>query len=305
MIKNPTDSECQLCLRAEEKFKVNEDAIPEALSLDEKRLFRELQARQIELEMQNAELQLKKNDLEAICSRSFYLYDLAPYAYIHLKDGLIDDINSMAVQMLGVGRKYLRDTPLTKYIFCDDQDKYLKHRLKFFKPHENLGLEIRIVRTDGALLWVLLQVMPTDIGDCWITLININDRKRIEVALSVNEELHRNILKSAIDGFWLVDTEGRILEVNTAYCGMSGYTEQELLSMCVTDVEDKETAEDTSAHIQKVMEQGQDRFKSRHRHKDGTLFDVEISSQYQSHGSGLFVAFLRDITERKRVAGML
>jgi PAS domain S-box-containing protein len=302
MTKQPTDSDNRLRLRAEEKFKTNEGAIPEKLSLDEKRLFHELQVHQIELEMQNEELLLKKYDLEAICSRSFYLYELAPFAYIHLTDGLIDDNNSMAVQMLGVGSNDLRNTPLTKYIFCDDQDKYLKHRLKFFKPHENLGLEIRMVRTDGLLLWVLLQLMPTDAGDCWVTLLNITDRKRIEEVLNVNEELHRNILKSAMDGFWIVDTDGRILEVNMAYCVMSGYTEQELLSMRVTDVEDKETAEVTSAHIQKVMAHGQDRFKSRHRRKDGTLFDVEVSSQYQSHGSGIFVAFLRDITESNAAA---
>ena len=124
--------------------------------------------------------------------------------------------------------------------------------------------------------------------------------ERTQEALRESEERHRTILQTAMDGFWLVDTQGRLLEVNEAYCRMSGYSAQELLAMRISDLEADETADDTAARIQKIMAQGEDRFESRHRRKDGSIFDVEVSVQYRPAEGGRFVAFLRDITERKR-----
>ena len=120
---------------------------------------------------------------------------------------------------------------------------------------------------------------------------------RREVKLRESEEYQRSILKTAMDGFWLMDTGGHLLEVNAAYCRMSGYSEQELLTMRISDLDVEETADDTACHIRKIMTQGQDRFESRHRRKDGSFFDVEIRAQYHPAYSGRMVVFLRDITD--------
>lgn len=125
------------------------------------------------------------------------------------------------------------------------------------------------------------------------------DLAREKEALQLSEEHHRSILETAIDGIWLVDTGGRLLEVNEAYCRMSGYSEQELLPMNISDLEARETTEATAGHIRKVIAQGVDRFTSKHRRKDGTLFDVEISVQYRTVDGGQFVVFVQDITDRK------
>ncbi|MDD2736439.1 MAG: PAS domain S-box protein [Desulfuromonadaceae bacterium] len=117
--------------------------------------------------------------------------------------------------------------------------------------------------------------------------------------LSESEKRHREILRSAINGIWLVDTQGCILEVNTAYCRMSGYSEQELLAMHVSDLEVDESADDTAKRIQMIKERGEAHFEYRHRRKDGTVFDVEASVQYLSE-DGHCLAFMQDITERKQ-----
>jgi len=127
------------------------------------------------------------------------------------------------------------------------------------------------------------------------------ERKRAEEALQDSKARHQSILQTAMDGFWLVDTQGRLLEVNETYCKMSGYSVQELLAMRIPDLEAAEAAGETAAHIQKIMEKGEDRFETRHRRKDGSNFDVSASVQYQPEEGGRFVAFLQDITERKQM----
>jgi len=104
-----------------------------------------------------------------------------------------------------------------------------------------------------------------------------------------------------MDGIWLTDTQGRLLDVNEAYCQMSGYSTQELLAMRITDLNAVKTSDEVYANIQKVMALGEYRFETRHRRKDGSIYDVEISAQYRPDDGRQFVAFLRDITERKRV----
>ena len=129
---------------------------------------------------------------------------------------------------------------------------------------------------------------------------DITERVRAEEALRESEERHRTILLTAMDGFWLANTEGHLLEVNEAYCRMSGYSAEELRAMRIADLEANESADEAAAHMQRIMNQGEDRFESRHCRKDGSVFDVEIGVQYQPADGGRFVCFLRDISEGKR-----
>lgn len=157
-------------------------------------------------------------------------------------------------------------------------------------------LEERPTKDEGPFLKEERRLINS-IADRLGTVVN---RHMADTALQESEVQHLSILKTAMDGFWLADTEGRLLEVNEAYCRMSGYSLQELLAMRIPDLESVESAADTAAHIQKIVAHGKDRFESRHRRKDGSCYDVEISCQYRRINDGSFVAFLSDITERKK-----
>jgi len=126
------------------------------------------------------------------------------------------------------------------------------------------------------------------------------ERRTAEDALNEGEQLLQSVLRSGLDGFYLVDTHGMFLQVNDAYCAMSGYTREELLRMRVADVEGSETEKEVAAHIERIIRCGMDRFESHHRRKDGQIIHVETSVNFQNYGGGRFFCFLRDITERKR-----
>ncbi|MEI6809423.1 MAG: PAS domain S-box protein [bacterium] len=127
-----------------------------------------------------------------------------------------------------------------------------------------------------------------------------SESKEAKVKPVDKEQLLQTILNTTLDGFWLVDLQGRFLQVNDTYCQMIGYSQIELLAMTVSDVEAIESREATAAHIREIAAKGEDRFESRHKRKDGSLYDVEISAQYQQIDGGCLIVFIRDITECKQ-----
>jgi len=167
-------------------------------------------------------------------------------------------------------------------------------------------VEIPILRVDGevrTVLWNSANIHAFD-GVTTIATIaqgqDITERKLAEKALRESEEGYRHVFEAAMDGFWVTDLSGRLLQVNDAYCQMSGYTRQELLGMRVSDVDAVEKPEETAEHIKRVLSQGQDRFETRHRHKDGKLIDIEVSVKYSDIRGGQLIVSARDITERKQ-----
>jgi len=114
------------------------------------------------------------------------------------------------------------------------------------------------------------------------------------------EERYQSIIQTSMDGFIRSDVKGIILEVNQAYCEMSGYSRQELLGKSIQELEDKEKASEIMEHLQYVIRNDGDRFESRHRKKDGSQIFVEVVIQYRTKDQGQFVSFIKDITERKK-----
>jgi len=155
-------------------------------------------------------------------------------------------------------------------------------------------------RTIMALFFPIILIYPA----CTALLGNLFTsrlrRHQSDADLRVSEKRNQTILQTAMNGYWRFDMQGRLLEVNDAYCRMSGYDRQELLSMSIFDVEVYRTAEEIADHIQIIVEQGKLRFETQHRGKDGAVFDVEVSVQCLAVEERQCMAFIRDITERKR-----
>jgi PAS domain S-box-containing protein len=113
------------------------------------------------------------------------------------------------------------------------------------------------------------------------------------------QERFSAILQVTSDGFWIVNEENRIVFTNDAYCRMSGYTREELMSMTIADLEAQESPEVVKHHTDSIRQKGHDRFETRHRRKDGSLIDLEVSVNRYKDEKTVF-AFLRDITDRKK-----
>lgn len=121
---------------------------------------------------------------------------------------------------------------------------------------------------------------------------------------STNAQLrYKRVLDSAIDGFWIVDASGQLLEVNDAYARISGYTIEELLTMHISQLRAVERPEEIQARMQKIVQQGYDQFESLNRHKQGHEFAVDISATYDPETKHFYI-FLRDRSERVQAAAL-
>ena len=165
-----------------------------------------------------------------------------------------------------------------------------------------LGYHNAVATYSGPLFQAIsLQLfisVTSIVGLCTAALFS--EKKRTLLDISKSENLHRTILRTAMDGIVLTDTQGRFIEVNESYCHMLGYTKQELLKMSISDIEVKDTADNIRKRINELAESGGSRFATEHRRKDGTVIDVAVSSRHLPEDEGHVVSFVQDITERKR-----
>lgn len=118
-------------------------------------------------------------------------------------------------------------------------------------------------------------------------------------------EEYKTILHTALDGFWVADRTGHILDVNDACCRMLGYTRDELLDKRIYEIQGSEPPADVLARMERIALTGSDRFETRMRRKDGAWIDVEVSVSYVSGINQRFVVFLRDTTRQKRLEAQL
>jgi len=146
----------------------------------------------------------------------------------------------------------------------------------------------------------LLEQAAANISFTLDVLVREQQRQRTEQELEQAADLYARMLYVTSDAFWLVDANsGRIRDVNGAATRMSGYSREELLSMRITDLDTEHTEQDVSARIAHIIGEGWASFETRHRIKDGRILDIEVSTMPDAK-SQTMIAFLRDITERKR-----
>ena len=102
-----------------------------------------------------------------------------------------------------------------------------------------------------------------------------------------------------------MDAQGYLLGVNPAYCRQSGYKRKELVGMHISDLEAVSNKTNIANRIDHIIQNGHDLFESRHRRKNGTLWDLEVSVTCHDDKAGELFVFLRDITERKETEAVV
>jgi PAS domain S-box-containing protein len=138
------------------------------------------------------------------------------------------------------------------------------------------------------------------------SLLDITEWKKAEKNLRESEERYRALYEGSRDGYALVDMEGRIRESNTTFRKILGYTEEELLQRSYEDITPLSwhAVEDSIIKNQVLQRGYSDVYEKEYIRKDTTILPVELRTYLLRDGEGKpsgMWAFVRDITERKRI----
>ncbi|QOJ13442.1 MAG: PAS domain S-box protein [Planctomycetia bacterium] len=147
--------------------------------------------------------------------------------------------------------------------------------------------------------WYAAEVTPiaNDPGRAAIWLRDVTEEKRASLAADSVSRRNEAILRSAMDGFFVVSADGRFVEVNDAFCRMLGYSSAELLQMRLRDVEVPSTSQTAASRLRT----GHHHVPTGHRHKAGHVLQLETSViLLPDEGRRVMVGFARDATERLR-----
>jgi len=134
-------------------------------------------------------------------------------------------------------------------------------------------------------------------GNLIVTFNDITERKQAEEKLKTSETKFRSYANNAPDGIFVADEKGKYVEVNSAACDMTGYTESELLSKSIPDLLQETELKKGAKHFQKVQKNGSARGEIGYVTKTGENRFWHIAAIKLSETR--FLGFVKDITESK------
>lgn len=131
--------------------------------------------------------------------------------------------------------------------------------------------------------------------------------KHAQESLTDLEARLTSVVQSTRDALILADAEGRVVFWNTGATTMFGYREEEALGQPLTLIMPKRYREAHERGLRRVCETGESRLigttmELHGLRKNRSEFPLELSlATWRTKGSRYFSAFLRDITDRKRI----
>jgi len=311
--RNKSESEV-LRQRAEELLKKKSSKTAPSLSeFDMLKLLHELEVHQIELEMQNEELMIAKEQLAKTANDKYAeLYDFAPTGYFTLsKEGKIIELNLSGANMLGKERSFLINGRFGLFISDDTRPIFNLFLEKVFSSKTKETCEASLSTNGNFPTTVQLTGIVTGNGEqCLVNMIDITQSKHM-IALEENEKRLREVLENSLDVSYKRNLLTNTYDYLSSGClGVTGYSHDYMMSLPF------ETAfglihPDDFRNVQSLLDEAllvdtglQHQVEYRFRHKDGLYrwFYDQFRVIHNAAGQPVaIIGSLSDITGRKNM----
>jgi PAS domain S-box-containing protein len=203
---------------------------------------------------------------------------------------------------------------MSMWIREDDSDRFALHAVS-----ELVLPTIATVVSLGILVagaWYQLGAVADTLATVTLALVGVRlaFRPALRIAreqLRASEERYRSMFELNPQPMVAYDRRTlEIVEVSNAMVEQYGYTREELCSMTIKELQRPEDVEALVSYLGSHPEGSRPElagapqgYPSHHRHKDGTIIDVEVTSaNLELNGRDCRIAHFDDVTERNRVA---
>jgi len=234
------------------------------------------------------------------------------YSCIHAgNDGYeVDWITDAFFTLTGYSEAELREQRSWLFISHPDDREMATKPLHELKAGESDTREFRIVTKGGRVLYIInymeCQADPKARGGLRLfgAVQEITERKRAEETLRESKEFVENLIASMQDGFSVLDSDGVQIDVNAAFCQMTGFSREELIGVGPPHTYwPPEAYEEIEKGFQKTLRGEFSDIELTFMRKNGERFPVIVSPSWVKDKQGNvtnYFATVKDITERKR-----
>jgi PAS domain S-box-containing protein len=168
--------------------------------------------------------------------------------------------------------------------------------------------DFRTTLSDGTIKYIRAVGHPVFDGAGELveyigTAVDVTERKRAEQALRERETKIRRLVDANIIGICIGDREGRIVEANDAFLGMLGYDRYDLAThrIQLTELTPPEWLERSEQALSELnLTNAAQPFEKEYFRKDGSRVSVLIGLAGIEQDTSQNIAFVLDLTERKR-----
>lgn len=134
---------------------------------------------------------------------------------------------------------------------------------------------------------------------------DITESKNAQERLAEQMNRFRFLLDHSRDGIVIIDQAHKIIEANQRFADMLGYEHEALFGLHTWDFDAALSEQEIRSGFADLQSTSRV-FETRHRRKDGSVFDVEVSaSGTRWAGQNLVLCICRDISQRKQTQAQL
>jgi diguanylate cyclase (GGDEF)-like protein/PAS domain S-box-containing protein len=215
--------------------------------------------------------------------------------------------NRAAASMLGYDAADLVGSPMRRLIDPGENltTGQLLHSLGVLEQHMRWraknGSHIDVIASSSFVR----DADGTPVGVVYVGT-DVTERRRAEQRLRESEERYRMLFEGNPLPMWVYEFETlRFIAVNDAAVAHYGYSREEFLRMTIADIRPAEELPVMRDALNRVAMRNAPKL-FRHRKKDGTIFEAEITSfEFESAGKRARLVIAVDVTERRSAENKL